>query len=357
MNKKRNTKDRITVDLLRFYVPIFHTGDNALQKLLDIDNLTSHEINKLEAESKLRDLAVKKIAELSGPLITREINKIIAGSHLRNSGESIFGALYVAGIDGMKKGLRHFDVDKLNKSSTNYLFQWIVTYAKKELSSLEAPFGVAPSRFQRYKKIAAVRKKLSLILGRYASNEEVLEFFHSGKADLKNMNGPVGSSLKPSQANKNITLELIAEQENYEKNLSHVDLIDPIEDKLGEKEFSNNAEVETPFIETLFYAFLEKYSFKTESKAVLISELKVVDAPEYVEEILKSLDKAKYRKYANRWKDLLSDKNGVFYEFLLSVKDDDFNQFDVGKAIESIESHSRVIDSDKYKILFNEGER
>lgn len=345
---RKTTNDRITVDALKYYVPLFHIGNNATERILTDSSLSTGERNTLENQARLKKLATDKIASLSGPLITRELNKLIQGSHL-NGREDMFDLLYYAGINGLTKGLRHFDVDKLNKSSTNYIFQWIVTYAKKELNIIEAPFGVAPSRFQKYKKISAVRKKLSDELGRYAENDEVLEFFHSGRADVKNMNGRLEKSDKPYASNQNITLELVAEQENFEKNLSYVALLDPTEDYSAEVKLSESDE--DPFLESLFGVFLYSYNFTDKARAVFVSDLGADQIPAEFEEIAQNLPLAEYRRISNMFKDVLRDINGPFYEFLKESRDD-FPDFNSDETMFNIESYEKKVNTVRYSVLF-----
>ena len=347
---KKNTNDRITVEALKYYVPFFQKGDAAAEKLLnDYDSLSPSEINHLETVARLKDLAVDKIAALAGPLITRELNKVIKGSHL-NGREDLFDIIYYAGINGMIKGLRHFDVDKMNKSSTNYLFQWIVTYAKKELSVLEAPFGIAPSRFQRYKKISAVRKKLSEKIGRYATNEEVLEYFVTGQADLKTMNGRLEKDDKPYAVNKNMTIDIIEEQENFELNLNHTNLLDPLEDYSADVKLSEKAE--TIFSETVMGVFVASYNFTEEAVAVLMSDLKVDISSEELRKALNNLTDTEYKALSARWKDLLRDINGPFYTFLKNYDNVDSSGFDVVETMRNIEEYSKAIKPARYAILF-----
>lgn len=349
---RKNTNDRITVEALKYYVPIFHEGDAAAEKLLnEADSLTPAERNLLETKARLKDLSVDKIASLAGPLITRELNKVIKGSHL-NGREDLFDILYYAGINGMIKGLRHFDVDKLNKSSTNYLFQWIVTYAKKELNVLEAPFGIAPSRFQRYKKISAVRKKLSESLGHYANNEEVLEFFISGQADLKTMNGKLEKDDKPYAVNQNMTIGIIEEQEHFEKNLNHVNLLDPLEDYSSEIKLSQKS---APiFEETLIGSFASSYNFTPEAVAVLMSDLKMETVPDVVKKTLEDLSQSDYKSISGKWKDMMRDVNGPFYSFLREHDNSDSSNFDIDGTIKNIEAYDKSIKRTRYISLFTE---
>lgn len=349
----KKTPVKITVEALKYYVPLFQAGDKAEAKLLEYGpEMDAHERNQCETAMKLKDLAVKRIASLSNPLITKEINKIIATSHLRGQ-EDLFNVLYFAGIDGMKRGLRKFEVDKMNSSSTNYLFQWITTYAKKELIVLEAPFGIPPSRFQRYKKVSAVRKRLSEQLDRYATNEEVLEYFASGKADMKTMNGRVADKDKPSMANKNIDLAIIEEQERFEKEMLNVNLLDPLDDYSGEVKMSEEAE--NPFSETVFGVFCNTYNVRDKARAVIMSDLGVRRFTPSEEQTLASIENVEYKKLSNQWKNLIKDVNGPFYEFLREHVNDEFSQFDVMGAITNIESFEKKINSNLYSVLFEGG--
>lgn len=348
--RTRRTTDRITVEALKYYVPLFQQGEAAEKKILEhCADLSPGEKNHLEAIMKLKHLSAERIAALSGPLITREINKIIANSHLKTR-EDLFDLLYFAGIDGMKRGLRRFEVDKLNASSTNYLFQWIVTYAKKELVTLEAPFGIPPSRFQRYKKISAVRKKLSAELERYATNEEVLEFFASGRADLKTMHGKLDSNSKPSKANQRITLELVEEQERFEKQMLSVELLDPLDSYSGDVQMSEPDAV--PFAETVFGAFSDSYAVTERARVVIMSELTSASLSESEVELLQAMPAQEYKNLANQWKNLVKDREGPFYEFLKANVSTHFTQFDVRTALKTIESYEKPVNSSLYRVLF-----
>lgn len=339
--------DRITVEALKFYVPLFHKGDRALEALASGSVSDPHERSRLEILARLRELSVKKIASLSGPLITRELNKILSGSHLRGK-EGIYDLIYCAAIDGLEKGMRHFDVEKINKSSTNYLFQWLTTYAKKELVNQEAPFGIPPTRFVKYKKISAVRKRLSDELGRYATNEEVYDFFQSGKADRKNMNGRVKKRPGPYASNQKISLEIIMEQEEFEKNLNVVAELD------NEWVSSSYTSVrnEKIFDETFIGCFITSYNFTDTAKSVIMSELGF-DMTDSMEKIARSVDKKTYRKMMKMFASLMSDPQGVFYEFAKDNKDV-FDDIDVTDIIESIRSKSDTYNGTDYRSLFED---
>lgn len=342
---------RITVEALKYYVPLYQMGAKAEEQLIEFgEELTAAERNHLETVTKLKELSVRKIADLSGPLITQELNKIIASSHLRGQ-ESLFDLLYYAGMNGMRLGLKKFDVEKINVSSTNYLFQWITTYARKELNVIEAPFGIPPSRFQKYKKIAAVRKKLSEKYNRAVSNEEIFSYFSSGAADIVNMNGRIADRGKPSKANLSITLDLIIEQEKFETQMFSMSLLDPIDGYTEDVQMIDN---DSPiFSETIFGVFCAEYNVSPIARTVIMSELNIKDIKDEEVLILQSLSKKEYSKYATQWKNLVKDINGPFYEFLKKNSEEEFTQFDVKSVLKSIEQEKKIINPSAYAVLFD----
>lgn len=348
-NKKFST-ERLTIESLEYYVPYFKLGLQAEQDILE-NNLTSIELNAAEANFRFKELVSNKISQLAGPLLTSELNKIISTSHIAYS-DDLFNLLYYSGMVGLMKGLGHFDQGKMNKSATNYLLQWFVVYAKRELAAAESSHGIAPSRFQKYKKISAVRKHMEAELEREVTNEEVLEYFHSGRADIKNMNGKVGSSNKPSAANRNITLELVEEQQAFEKLYMHTDLLDPLADYSSDVKFAKKDSV--PFSQTVFGVFSDRCGVKKEAIVVLLSELGKDQISDADASVAASMSPSLYKTYASAWKHLIKDPSGPFYAFLKSVESEDFDEFDIKSTIESIENSPTKTSSHKYNILFEE---
>lgn len=344
-----DTSSRITVEALRFYVPLFHQACQAEEKLLKVEDIPAAERNHLETVARWKKLTTDRIAALSGPLITRELSKILKSSTLND--EDLFDILYYAGIDGMMKGLRKFDVEKINTSSTNYLFQWILTYAKKELLIMEAPFGIPPSRYQKFKKISAVRQKMTTENGREPSNEEVLEYFHNGSADVKTMNGRVRKSNKLYASNQNMTLDLIKEQEEFATGLRHTETLDPLEDYSSEVKFSSRDD--PMFRETLFGAFLDSYNFTIPARAVLMSDLSVRFMPSEESYVLEGMTSAQYKHISFLFKELLKDRNGPFSEFL-SEHMGQFDDLDMRKTLNSIMRYKGKAGQNRYMNLFEQ---
>lgn len=343
--------DRITVEDLRHYVPIFQQADHAMDLLLEED-LDPHERNRLESVARMRSIAISRISDLCAPLIVKEVASIIKSSRIPISQDpTIFDTVYQAGIGGMIRGLRKFNVDKINVSSTNYLLQWITTYSKKEMLSLETPEGIAPSRYQKMKKIAAVRSKLSSERGREVSNEEVLEYFHSGSADIENKNGRVGSSDVAYESNKKMTIDLIEEQEALYKGDMGVVSIDT-QDTVSTGSFSDHdSEI---LGESLFGRFLETGDFTDQAKSVLLSEMNVPSMGDYLLNVVSTMTPSEYRSLATVWKKYLRDPHSLFFSFLKDLEKDPHEEFHVGALISRIEQESETRNTN-YSKLFNKG--
>lgn len=334
-------------------MPLFQAGE-AAAALLDENRPTEpDELARALSEVGLKKLAFERIKELTYPLTRTEIMKSISNSHLRNEAEDIFPAIYYAGLGGMEKGLRKFEVDKLNESATNYLFQWITVYANKELLTLEAPMGVPPSRFQKYKKIAAVRKKLTVLLGHDATDEEVYDFFQTGGADLRTLNGPIKKA-KVNASNRKITLEMIQEQREVEKNLTFAQIYTD-EDNSYRSDGLMAVEDADPFAETLMGAFLGSKDFSTFSKAIIKSELQR-ELTEAESDALGAASVTAQRSMLNLWKKYLADPDGDFRKFLEANISSGFSDFDIGAAIRAMESNRKTTRrAVSYAKLFGEG--
>lgn len=309
---------RVTVAALKLYVPLFQIGDKAEAKLKTSDSLSNlKERARLLSSVDLKKFAYDELAELTYPLMRKEIQTVIRNSHLKREEDEIFSVVYYAGLGGMERGLRKFDVEKIEESATNYLFQWIMVYAKKELLKLEAPMGIPPTRFQKHKKIAAVRKRLSELLDRPASNDEILEYFHTGKAEFKSYNGPKIKMAGVSEANRKITMELIEEQEDIEKNLSFAQIFDSADDYRSERLLAVN---DKPlFSETLIGSFVSTLEFSSEAVAVLKSELQQ-DTTDNEDAILKGISTVRHQSVMKVWREYLGDPRGDFRLFLESER-------------------------------------
>jgi DNA-directed RNA polymerase specialized sigma subunit len=313
-------EDRLTVEALRYYVPLFHAADDALFRLADeYDTLSDIERNRLESLAELSPLVTSRVSDLAKPLIMKIINSLLAVSAFRGKNDEVVNSLYWAGINGMTKGLRKFELEKLQKSSTNYLFQWIDVYIKKELAAMEAPDGVSISRFQRFKKIAAVRHKMTDELGYVPSDEEVHEYFVSGKADIKNLSGKIGSSDKPYKGNREMKIEDITDQRLYAEAETALMVFDPT-DHIG-LDVITDTSGEEPFEETVFGLFIRENDFTDEAIGVIMSEMGTGSVPRHIADAVAAMGTRQYSSVLKAWKSLIADPHGPFQKFLKNMED------------------------------------
>lgn len=351
-----SSNQRVTVDNLRALVPLFQRGVSAEEILIDAepdvslripaikmmgDGITSEidwhlKVIALSSSVEAKEQSLRRLIWLAEPLLNHEITKMIAGSVVKDESGHLRSSLFFAGVEGMKRGLMKFDIEKINVSGTNYLFQWIVSYAKRELLRIEAPPGVSMSKYETFKKIAAVRKRMADTNGKAPTNEELLAFFHSGQADQRGKKGRLANAGKKSAANQRITLKLLQEQEEFESKMviSSYDPQSPPSPVVNSETVMMSPQ-ERIFSTTVFGVFLQRHGehFTDIGKSVLMSELGESYDGNFISDTL-------YKQCLSEWKKYLKDPNELFYSFLRSVDEGDFDEVDVSHLKAMIEHTS-----------------
>lgn len=304
---------KLTLSDLDLCVPLFKDGLQAEEALLVDETYAAEKLLQLETRVDTKRLVVEYLVHQSDGLIRKEIYKLLRSS-LLDEPQDAFNQLYYAGVKGFTRGLAKYSPQAKKSSPTNYLFQWVYTYAKRELLALEAPLGMAPTRYEKMKKIAAVRRRFAAELGRQPTNQELLQFFHDGRADMETSHGRKADSGKPSQANLKMKLEDMEEQEDLERRM-RIKLIDIQDSALSEKTFQvEDAEL---FDETIFGAFVSEHEFSQKALAVLKSELYADSTPDVADLVsVDSMSEFEYKNLAKLWSDFLSDPESPFIKFL-----------------------------------------
>lgn len=314
---------RITLDALSYYAPIYQDALKAEKKLeSDGGTMGASEYYGYLAISNLKEMAADRVMFLAYPLVRREINKLIENSYLPYS-EDLFSSMFFAAYEGVMRALESFNSSKA-KSPTNYIFQWVFSHIKREILIHETPPGMSVAKFEKLKRIAAVRSKLSAELGYPATDSEVLEYFQSGKANLKTKHGRVGAS-ESFNMNKSITLELIREQSEFAASMLAQISVEALEDEGVEvvsSTISSTREVHALYGNTVSL-FVASSNLTDKAAAVARSEYSPDDVTTSDLQILRNMDSKEYRRIAHYIKVLLRDKGGPFYEFLESNKDDE----------------------------------
>lgn len=327
--------------VVAFYAPLYLRTVCAQERLAEGD-YEPKEINHLDTMTALKSVVFDHLVDHAKGLIVHEVNKLVSKSFVQKT-DDVFNVVFYAGLVGFEKGLRKYDPEKTKTSSgLNYLFQWVNSYAKKELNRIEAPSGVSPSRYETLKKVSAVRKRLAGEIGHEPSNEELLEFFHSGKADRRGMKGRKSDSNKPSKANQALTIKTLEEQQQVEKQMFAMSM-DPMS-SFTDTFFSEDSSHDS---ESLFVVFLESYEFEDDAVAVLLSEIgKTVN--------VEHLSDEEYSHYADLWHEMLRDQSSLFYEFVDNVDPSEYMDIDIEKTRKMIQksetSHPKSFYKDLIKV-------
>lgn len=384
--KEETERTRISLDSLRKYAPIYQEGLAAQQKLnekyshedaesyvftnpdglsaaynnvdvSDVDQIL--EVSELESIYYRGEFAAEKLVEQATPLLHSEVAKIAARASFHEA-EEVHQTLFYEACAGLKKGLAKYDATKNQSSVTNYLFQWATTMAKRLLNRLEAPYGVSPSRFEKFKKVAAVRSKMTEQIGRYATNSEVYDYFVTGQADIRTFNGPVLKAAH-SRANREMDIKLIEDQEYFEQNLAYTKYIDDDSENFYPENISEYNKELVPGERSVFRDFVEEYDFTDEALAVILNETQS-EVPEDLMHIVQSFDdnedtKAKHKLILRDWRSLIREKNGPFHSFVRGkVAADDIFGYDVDirKLLKILDDSESVKIKRKYKSLFGD---
>lgn len=354
-------KHRMSVESLQKYTPVYQDGLLAEQTLeekyaqgtLDIDDAL--EVDQLETRRKRGEFALQKLLEQATPLLHSEVAKI-AKRAVFHSPEEVHSVLFYEACEGIKKGFAKYSLKKSTASVTNYLFQWATTYAKRELNKIEAPFGVPPSRYEKYQKIGAVRSKLTEYLGRNATNDEVHKYFVSGKADIQTMNGPIALKNSGSKANRNMSLKLIEDQEFFEKNLAYTDYIDD-----GTSYYPDNT---TPIYDefirgerSVFMDFIEEYSdlITEKAKHVIFHETQTFIPNHEIIAVKEDITEKEYRAIIAEWRALVREKDGLFHQWVQAkVLRNELHDYDVNmkNLLKNIDNSTRPKNKKRYSKLF-----
>lgn len=192
-------------------VPLFKEGLAARDKLAaDEASLSRTERLELRRKARAGEEAWMEISSRAEWVITKAVRKEMDRPrtfHVLLDPEE----LHQAGLEAIWKMLKAIDLDKMN-SPVNYLMQWVNTLVERAASKDEAEFGVTGTRLNQYRKIAAIRAKLSRKIGREPTDEEVYEFVKAGGGKTKTMNGRIKDKNGDDSSPAQFSLAVIVEQ-------------------------------------------------------------------------------------------------------------------------------------------------
>lgn len=196
-------------------LPVFQEGLRAREILgsADASKLTRAERTVLRGRVHAGDEAFTRIYEatkwVSRRIVREEMSRPRSFHVLLDEEE-----LMQAAMEGVYHMCARADVTRM-RSAVNYLMSWIKTSVERAATKAESAYGMTSSQLRLNRKIAAVRARMTRENGAAPTDEEVYEFFHSGKADVQTKygRGPnPDKTPKVSLENRKITLEQIKAQ-------------------------------------------------------------------------------------------------------------------------------------------------
>lgn len=346
MSKKTELATRENLSAL---IPLFKLGNEASSMFTSGRKLSTHERNKFESQTLLKALAFNKINELFSPIIYAEIGKNLKKFNVPKDEETL-AAVNHAALEGLNRGLIKYEIDRVdNTSPTNYLMMWVNSFVTMTLDKIEMPVDMSISHYRKMKKISAVKKKFAEELDRTPTNEELLIYFQSGKADqARKLNGRKTENDLEIKSNRAITLKDIQEQAVFEQQYYSENDLSNIE------EYSYSSSIDSSIFELFFTAF----NITEEAKAVLSSELELKTINEAQAELLKKISTRKYNTLMTSWKLLITDINGPFFEFINNLHEETKHTSDIITIINAIKKQEDFvkIESTSYLNLFANGE-
>lgn len=170
---KKREKQRLDLETLKREIPLVQEGNKATKLLASNKGGRSESRREelLATQRKGQD-AKEKLFTAALPLI-----KVIAHKEWRRRqqwGSTItFEDLVQDATIGFLKGLESFKVESMDRSSTNYLGQWILVEMRRSSEIMDHDLQVSNEAGERFRKIRALRTRLAQDLGREPTPKEI----------------------------------------------------------------------------------------------------------------------------------------------------------------------------------------
>lgn len=285
-DKNKSTQEPpVNKELFEKWLPIFkdgvaakerlsHDGEDGYAKLTRQDKA---ELRRKQYEGeKAFAYLYERIMVVASVVVKKELEKPRAFHVIIEESD-----LNAAAYEGIYAGLMKLDLDKMKKSSMNLIMQYVTMKVSREALRMEASVGISPSKLRLFKKIAAVRRSMREQLGYDPTDEEVLEYFHSGKADYKTMNGKAGSNQIRFKSNAAIRLKDIQDQRKLDDGHPfHTPITDEktIDASISiEDNDFQNAILAQDSAQRFWNAYMDYIGIPVIQQAAIISELKLYD--------------------------------------------------------------------------------
>lgn len=199
---------RITMEQMRAEVPIYQRGHQARLRLQEDPAPTGAERVALLDAVRAGEQCKERLLAAGIPLV----KSLAVKEYNRRQGwatQVTFEDLFQDALLGYFRALLSYKVDGDYKSPTNFIGQWIITEMRRSAETLDNDFEVSHESSERFRRIRAIRSRLSGELGRPPTDEEIMAASLEATAGHRTM-GRVGRS-----GPKPLTAEQIEEERLY----------------------------------------------------------------------------------------------------------------------------------------------
>lgn len=226
---KKSRHEQLSTHMLREEVPHIQAAKNYLQQLADDGRDTSpytsinqeddtgeHGTKKLAPAQKTKLLQLLRRSEQAKEklfIAALPLIKIIANKEWKRRqqwGSTVsYEDLVQDATVGFLKGLDAFKIESIDKSSTNYLGQWMLVEMRRSSEVMDHDLQVGNEAGERFRKIRALRTRLIHDLGREPTDKEIAEASRNpdyvtrpvmvGRVQKSGENHPVGKGVTEKQ--------------------------------------------------------------------------------------------------------------------------------------------------------------
>jgi DNA-directed RNA polymerase specialized sigma subunit len=173
---------KLTLELLQKNIPIIRQSIAAQEELKSEATRSLAEKRKLSLLISEGTKAQEELLYAALPLIKSIASKEF--QRRKNWGSrASYDDIIQEGIIGFLRGLQSFKVEAVNISPTNYLGQWITVSIRRKVEALDHDFNIPYEMVERHRRIRAVKARLSNMMEREPTDEELLEALNSVEQD------------------------------------------------------------------------------------------------------------------------------------------------------------------------------
>lgn len=203
------TEESLTLKNLAHYVPMVQKATEVKKDTENSAGYTSTELFKIARDG---ENAKEKLIIMALPLIKKIAYKEFSRRRAWNSRVS-FEDMVQEGIGGFLRGIQAYNVNAGHTSATNYLGQWILSDMRRNIELLEHDFTIPQETIERYRKIRAIRGRLTNTLGRAPTDQEIIDSASSADSAVENKMGRVNKD--PNAPRKPLTQKQLDEERAY----------------------------------------------------------------------------------------------------------------------------------------------